>query len=175
MIMLIGQVGSDFAEREAFQEIDYRRMFGEVAKWVAEIDDPRAFPEFLARAFSVATSGRPGPVVLALPEDMLAEQAEAVPDAAVPLLEIFPAREQMQALREMLAASQRPLVIVGGSRWDDAACAGLRSFAEASDLPVATVFRRQDRFDNAHRCYAVMSESASIRNSKRASRRNPIS
>ena len=154
LIMLIGQVGHDFAEREAFQEIDYRKMFGEVAKWVAEIDDASRAPEFMARAFSVATSGRPGPVVLALPEDMLAEEAEAVSARPMPPLEIFPSREQMQALRGLLAASQRPLVIVGGSLWDDEACASLQSFAEANDLPVAAVFRRQDRFDNAHRCYA---------------------
>ncbi|HWT31902.1 MAG TPA: thiamine pyrophosphate-binding protein, partial [Propylenella sp.] len=153
MILFVGQVGRDFRDREAFQEIDYRRMFGEVAKWVAEVDDPERIPEYVARAFAVAISGRPGPVVLALPEDMLtAECAAAVPPRHAEF-EIFPSAGQMHALREALANAAKPLVVVGGSRWNEAACRRVQAFAEANDLPVIATFRRQDRFDNGHPCY----------------------
>jgi len=154
MILFIGQVGRRFLEREAFQEIDYRRMFGELAKWTAQIDEAARLPEFIARAFAVATSGRPGPVVLALPEDMLDEEAEGAPARPFRPLEIYPAAAQMRDIRGRLAAAERPLLVLGGSRWDEEACARLQAFAEASDLPVVASFRRQDRFDNAHPCYA---------------------
>jgi acetolactate synthase-1/2/3 large subunit len=154
MIFFIGQVGRDFRDREAFQEIDYRRMFGQLAKWVAEIDDAARVPEYIARAFSVAMSGRPGPVVLALPEDMLDEVAGRVEQRPVLPRDIFPGEGQMAELRRMLAAAERPLLVVGGSNWDVGAWEDLQRFAEVNDLPVVATFRRQDRFDNAHRCYA---------------------
>jgi acetolactate synthase-1/2/3 large subunit len=153
MILFIGQVGREMMEREAFQEIDYRRMFGQMAKWVAQIDDPRRVPEFVARAFTVATAGRPGPVVLALPEDMLVETA-AVPDAGrYRRVETAPAPAAMAEFRGLLAAAKRPLILLGGGAWDGDAVAHVESFAEKNDLPVAAVFRRQDRFDNGHRNY----------------------
>jgi len=154
MILFIGQVARDAIEREAFQEIDYRRMFGQVAKWVAQIDDAARVPEFIARAFSVATSGRPGPVVLALPEDMLTEKAD-VPDARpYRPVESFPGPSQMAEFRELLAGAKRPLLVLGGAGWDKAAVAGIEAFAAANHLPTACSFRRQDRFDNRHPCYA---------------------
>jgi acetolactate synthase I/II/III large subunit len=153
LILFIGQVGRDAMEREAFQEIDYRRMFGQMAKWVAQIDDPRRVPEFMARAYTVATAGRPGPVVLALPEDMLVETAD-VPDA-VPYtrIETAPGAAEMAELRRLLGAARRPLFVLGGSGWDAEAVAAMQRVAERDDLPVAAVFRRQDRFDNGHPNY----------------------
>ena len=148
MILLIGQVGRDMLDREAFQEIDYRQMFGPVAKWAAQIDVTARIPEYMARAFHLATSGRPGPVVLALPEDMLTETAD-VPDAR-PFAQVQPSlsAEQALAIKGRFAEAERPLVLVGGPGWSDAACANLVSFAERNDLPVACSFRRQDVFDN---------------------------
>jgi acetolactate synthase-1/2/3 large subunit len=154
MVVLIGQVGSDMTDREAFQEIDYRRMYGSIAKWAAQIDRPERIPEYVAHAYRLAMSGRPGPVVLALPEDMLTARAavadpprvEPVAAAADPAL--------VAAAHAALARAERPLVIVGGSRWDPAACSALERFAERNALPIACAFRRQDLFDNRHRCYA---------------------
>jgi acetolactate synthase-1/2/3 large subunit len=154
LILFVGQVGSDFRDREAFQEIDYRRMYGSIAKWVAQIDCAERIPEYVARAFRVAMQGRPGPVVLALPEDMLASLAEVDDAARIEPLAIFPAAAQIDDIRERLAASTRPLVIVGGSGWTAEACADMRRFAEANALPVACAFRSQDLFDNAHELYA---------------------
>jgi acetolactate synthase I/II/III large subunit len=154
LILFIGQVQRDAIEREAFQELDYRRMFGQVAKWVAQIDDPKRIPEFLSRAHYTATSGRPGPVVLALPEDMLTEAAEAVDGAPWRQVETSPGAPQMAVLGEELARARRPFVILGGSAWDGAAVAAMEAFAAANALPVGCAFRRQDRFDNAHPCYA---------------------
>jgi acetolactate synthase I/II/III large subunit len=154
LILFIGQVARDTVEREAFQEVDYRRMFGQFAKWVAQIDDPRRIPEFLSRAFSVATSGRPGPVVLALPEDMLTEEVEVGDAQPYQPVETWPGAVPMAALRERLAAAKRPFLLLGGSAWDADAVASIEAFAAANKLPVGTVFRRQDRFDNAHPCYA---------------------
>jgi len=154
MILFVGQVGRAFRDREAFQEIDYRRMFGEVSKWVAEIDDASRIPEYIGRAFSVAMSGRPGPVVLALPEDVLDETTGPVELRPAKAAESHPGESQMAELRKMLTAAARPLLFVGGSGWDEAACTAIQRFAEANDLPVLATFRRQDRFDNAHPCYA---------------------
>jgi acetolactate synthase-1/2/3 large subunit len=154
MILFIGQVGSDFVEREAFQEVDYRRMFGQMAKWVASIDRVDRIPEFVQHAFHVATSGRPGPVVLALPEDMLTRLA-SVADARryVPAA---PAPSAAQAARfgELLGAARRPLLLVGGSFWDDASRGSLRAFAHRFGLPVACAWRFQDAFDNGDPNYA---------------------
>ena len=154
MILFVGQVGNDFVEREAFQEIDYRRMFGTMTKWVAQIDRADRIPEYVARAFQVATSGRPGPVVLALPEDMLGSTAD-VPDARpYQPVQAAPSLSQVDQLRELLAAARSPLVLLGGAGWNDAACSDIRRFAEANALPVACAFRFQDLLDNRHPNYA---------------------
>jgi acetolactate synthase-1/2/3 large subunit len=154
MILLIGQVGTDAMDREAFQEIDYRQMFAPIAKWVAQIDVASRIPEYMTRAFHLATSGRPGPVVLALPEDMLTSVAD-VADAS-PYVHVEPdiSPRQLAELRTMLAQAKRPLALVGGGGWGDAACAKMRAFAEANVLPVACSFRRQDIFDNASPVFA---------------------
>lgn len=154
LIMLIGQVARDCIDREAFQEIDYRRMFGQMAKWVAQIDDARRIPEYLSRAFHTAVSGRPGPVVLALPEDMLTEQVSAPAAPAYQRVAAAPTPAAMEQLSAMLADAQRPIAIVGGSGWTAQACAQLRQFAENWHLPVACAFRFQDLFDNHHPLYA---------------------
>ncbi|MES2742817.1 MAG: thiamine pyrophosphate-binding protein [Pseudomonadota bacterium] len=153
LILFIGQVGNDFTDREAFQEIDYRRMYGHMAKWVAQIDRADRIPEYLARAFQVATSGRPGPVVLALPEDMLVTRASVADTAPYRPVQASPAAGQIDQLRAMLAAATRPLVLLGGATWNAAACADLRRFAEANALPVACAFRFQDLLDNTHPNY----------------------
>ena len=153
MILFIGQVGTDFADREAFQEIDYRRMFGEMAKWVAQIDRADRIPEYIARAFQVATSGRPGPVVLALPEDMLVDTAQVLDTRCHVPVQAAPSSAQVASLRAMLAEAQRPLVLLGGGTWNAQACADLQGFAEANALPVACAFRFQDLIDNAHPNY----------------------
>jgi acetolactate synthase-1/2/3 large subunit len=153
MILLIGQVGRDMIEREAFQEIDYRRMFGPFAKWVAQIDDAARVHEFMARAYSVAMSGRPGPVVLALPEDMLTDSAfpAAAPRVEVP--QAHPAPDAMLRLRELLAVAERPLLLLGGPGWSAPGRDAIERFAVQSGLPVACAFRRQDLFDNRHPQY----------------------
>lgn len=153
LILFIGQVGNDFIDREAFQEIDYRRMYGQMAKWVAQIDRADRIPEYIARAFQIATSGRPGPVVLALPEDMLVETAQVPDTRRYQPVQAAPSSAQIATLREMLAASRRPILLLGGGTWNAQACADLRSFAEANMLPVACTFRFQDLLDNAHPHY----------------------
>ncbi len=153
MILFIGQVGQDFMDREAFQEIDYRRMFGQMAKWVAQIDRADRIPEYLARAFQVATSGRPGPVVLALPEDMLTTLAQVADTGRYQSVQASPSAAQMAQLRAMLAEAQRPVVLLGGASWNAQACADLQRFAEANALPVGCTFRFQDLLDNAHPNY----------------------
>jgi acetolactate synthase-1/2/3 large subunit len=153
MILFIGQVGNDFIEREAFQEIDYRRMFGQMAKWVAQIDRADRIPEYVARAFQVATSGRQGPVVLALPEDMLTEMASVADARPYQPVQAAPSAEQIASLRAMLAAAKSPVVMLGGTGWTTAACADLRRFAELNKLPVSCAFRYQDLFDNRHAQY----------------------
>jgi acetolactate synthase-1/2/3 large subunit len=155
MILLIGQCAREHMDREAFQEIDYRRMFGQMAKWVAQIDDPRRVPEYLSHAFHVATSGRPGPVVLALPEDMLSDACPAVPGAPrYQRVAAAPAPAQTERLREMLAAARKPFVIAGGSGWTDSATRDFARFAEQWQLPVGCAFRFQDTLDNEHPNYA---------------------
>jgi acetolactate synthase I/II/III large subunit len=154
MIMFVGQIGREMRDREAFQEIDYRAMFGTVAKWATEIDDAARIPEIVSRAFHTACNGRPGPVVIALPEDMLTDRV-AVPDAkAFEPVEIWPGLTDMSRLQKMLWAAKRPVVLAGGSRWSEAACAALMRFAERFALPVATTFRRGHLFDALHPCYA---------------------
>ncbi|HZT51543.1 MAG TPA: thiamine pyrophosphate-binding protein [Stellaceae bacterium] len=154
LILFIGQVGRGMRGREAFQEVDYRQMFGGMVKWADEIDDPARIPELVSRAFHVATGGRPGPVVLALPEDMLTEEC-AVGDARpYQRVEPHPAPTALRALAAALKESARPMLLLGGSQWDAATVAAIEAFATANKLPVGCVFRRQDRFDNAHPNYA---------------------
>lgn len=155
MILFIGQVARGVVEREAFQEMDYRRMFGQMAKWVAEIDDPARVPEFISHAFHLALSGRPGPVVLALPEDMLTEEVPAVLEtpAAAHRVAAHPGPREMADLHTRLTASQRPLLMLGGGAWSPEAAEDIRAFAEAWGLPVCVSFRRQDLFDNGHDLY----------------------
>jgi acetolactate synthase-1/2/3 large subunit len=154
MVMLVGQVARRTVDRESFQEVDYRQMFGPLAKWVAQIDQVERVPEYIARAFHVATSGRPGPVVLALPEDMLGETATVADAAAYQALQPAPDAADLVRLRRLLDAAQRPAIIVGGARWSDAACAQFQAFVEAWDVPVAASFRRMDLIDNASAVYA---------------------
>ena len=153
MILLIGQIARKDLDREAFQEIDYRRMFSEVAKWVAQIDDADRIPEYLNRAFSVATSGRPGPVVLALPEDMLTDLTEARDAKPWQVVKTSPAAADIAQVGDMLATAERPMIIVGGSGWSDITRLQLQEFAETHALPVANSFRCQDFFDNEHGNY----------------------
>lgn len=154
MILFIGQVGRSMRGREAFQEIDYEQFFGGMAKWVVEVDDASRFPELVARAFRVAMQGRPGPVVVALPEDVLTEEAEAADAPRIEPVEVWPGPDQMAALRSMLDAAERPLVIVGGSRWTPAARDALVSWSARFGLPVATSFRRAHLFPADHPHYA---------------------
>ena len=154
MILLLGQVARPMRGREAFQEIDPTKFFSEVAKSVEQIDRPERIPEAVSRAFHLATSGRPGPVVLSLPEDMLRETAVVADAAPWTPVETFPGADEIARLRDMLGAAKRPFVILGGSRWSEAAVAGLRGFAERFDLPVGCSFRRQMLFDNDHPNYA---------------------
>ncbi len=154
MIVLIGQVARDQEEREAFQEIDYRRMFGQMAKWVAQIDDTARVPEYMNRAFQTALAGRPGPVVLALPEDMLSALAEAPEAKPVRIARPGVAAADVDAFMERLARATKPILMVGGGGWTPAATKALAKFAEKNDLPVACAFRRQDCFDNLHPNYA---------------------
>jgi len=154
MILLAGQIPRHFRHREAFQEIDAGAVFGTMAKWVVEIDDPARTPEFIARAVRVATQGRPGPVVVTLPEDMLTEEAAAADVAAFEPVEISPPPSAMARLQKLLAAAERPIVIAGGSRWNETAVASLVRFAERFDIPVAASFRRQMLFPNQHDGYA---------------------
>jgi acetolactate synthase-1/2/3 large subunit len=154
LIAFVGQVGTDMLDREAFQEIDYRRMYGSVAKWAAQIDRAERIPEYVARAYRTAMSGRPGPVVLALPEDMLTSRVETADAPYVEAVAAAPALSDVRAAEALLRGAKRPLVIVGGSRWDDAARSALQRFAEAAQLSIACAFRHQDLFDNRHPNYA---------------------
>src|SRR5262249_47450365 len=154
MILFVGQIARRMREREAFQELDYRAVFGTIAKWVTEIDDPARIPELVSRAFYTATNGRPGPVVIALPEDMLVERTVTADAPAFEPVEAAPGVGDMDRLRALLARAERPLVIVGGSRWSEAASAALQRFADRFALPVATSFRRTHLVDPQHRCFA---------------------
>ena len=148
VILFIGQVGNDVVEREAFQEMDYRRMYGQMAKWVAQIDRADRVPEYLSHAFHTAVSGRPGPVVLALPEDMQTDMASVPDTSRYQRVAANPGAADMRKMRDMLAQAQRPFVIVGGGGWSGGACDDLRAFATAYNLPVGCSFRCQDLIDN---------------------------
>jgi acetolactate synthase I/II/III large subunit len=153
LILLVGQVPTAQREREAFQEIDYRRMFAQVSKWVAEIDDPARIPEFVNRAYRVATSGRPGPVVLVFPEDVLAAWAEAPDLPAARATPVPPTAAAMREVRRYLAEASRPLLLLGGTAWTRQGHASIIAAAEQLDLPVAVGFRRQGLFPNDHPNY----------------------
>ncbi|MGQ5720070.1 thiamine pyrophosphate-binding protein [Pseudochrobactrum asaccharolyticum] len=154
MILFIGQVASDQVEREAFQEVDYRRMFSQMAKWVVQIDDVARIPELVSQAFHRAVNGRPGPVVVALPEDMLTDHASVSDVPAHKKIEISAGAEQLQELTELVKQAERPVVMLGGSGWDKQAVAAMEAFCTANNLPVATSFRCQDLFNNALSNYA---------------------
>src|SRR5690349_4406353 len=153
MILFIGDVGSDFRDREAFQEVNFLTMFAPLAKWVERIDDVKRIPEYVARAYQVATSGRRGPVVLVLPEDMLAQNAAVADVQRYTPVEAHPGADDMQKLHKMLAGAKRPLAILGGSGWTREACNDFQRFAEANALPVGCAFRFQDLVDNNHAHY----------------------
>ena len=148
LILFIGQVDNEVAEREAFQEIDYRRMYGQMAKWVAQIDRPERVPEMISHAFHLAVSGRPGPVVLALPEDMQTATATVPDTARYQRVAAHPGAADMNKLREMLAQAKRPFVMLGGGGWNAKACADIRAFIETNNLPTACAYRCQDLLDN---------------------------
>ena len=158
LVLFIGQVASDQRDREAFQELDYRQMFGPgtlgLAKWVGEVHDADRLPEYVARAFHTATQGRPGPVVLVLPEDMLTTPTAAPVLPQAQTAHAWPAPGGLRDLRALLMAAQRPFVIVGGGGWDAEAARALQRFAENWQLPVGCGFRFQDTFDNRHPLYA---------------------
>ncbi|MEQ8294370.1 MAG: thiamine pyrophosphate-binding protein [Roseovarius sp.] len=153
MVLFVGQVASDQRDREAFQEVDYRAMFGPLAKWVAEIDRADRIPEYVSHAFHVAQTGRPGPVVLALPEDMLSGFAEGVPVPAATLPSGAAAEADIAAVIDRLASAERPMVIVGGATWSAGAATALGEFAQTMGLPVGASFRCQDFLDNRHPNY----------------------
>jgi acetolactate synthase-1/2/3 large subunit len=153
MILFIGQVARDQQYREAFQEIDFRQMFGALAKWVVQIDDTHRIPELISQAFHRAVNGRPGPVVVALPEDMLTELAQVSDAGPFKRVLMTPAAEQLTAMQQLLGQSERPLMVLGGSGWDAESVHDIRLFAEQQVLPVAASFRCQDLFDNRHPNY----------------------
>ena len=154
MILFIGQIARHMREREAFQEVDYKLFFGGMAKWVVEVDDPARLPELISRAFRVAMQGRPGPVVVALPEDVLTEKAAVADAARVDPVEIWPGPSQIAALHALVTTAKQPLVLLGGSRWTDEARRNIVAWSERFDLPVATSFRRAPLFPPEHPNYA---------------------
>lgn len=154
MLAFVGQVGNDFVEREAFQEVDFRRMYGPLTKWVAQIDRAERIPEYVSHAFHTATAGRPGPVLLALPEDMLFSEAAVADAPRFRTPRAAPSPADMRELERLLAAAKRPFVLVGGGGWSRQASDALRVWAEGAGVPVGCGFRCQDYFDNRHPNYA---------------------
>ena len=149
MLLFVGQIGTDMRGREAFQEIDYRAVFGTMAKWAVEIDQVDRLPEIVARAWTTAVSGRPGPVVVALPEDMLEAQTDVQAlSGPVKMSEASPERDALAAAHSMMADAKRPLILIGGTNWSAEGRAAMQNYAERSDIPVACAFRFQDQFDN---------------------------
>lgn len=153
MVLLIGQVPRDHREREAFQEVEFRHMFAPMAKWVCEVESAARLPEHLSHAFHLAQSGRPGPVVLALPEDILLEAAAVEDLPAAIIARPAPDASAMDRLASLLAQAERPLVIAGGPGWSRAASAALATFASAHHVPVVSSLRCQDYMDNRHPLY----------------------
>jgi len=153
MILFVGQIGRGTRDREAFQEIDYRAFFAGVAKWVTEIDDVQRIPELVARAFAMCQSGRPGPVVVALPEDMLRDVSTVAACDAVKISSPTPSPGAIAQAVEMLGQAKKPLILVGGGGWSVQGRADLKTFAENNNLPVTVVFRSQDIMDNSSASY----------------------
>jgi acetolactate synthase-1/2/3 large subunit len=154
LILFIGQVASHAKEREAFQEVDYKQFYGSIAKWVVEIEDAARIPEFITRAFAVATSGRPGPVVISLPEDMLTSEVEAPVALPFTPVETRPGDAELDELEKLLNAAKKPFVILGGTRWSAEAVENMKRISENWALPVGVEFRRQMLFDHLHENYA---------------------
>jgi acetolactate synthase I/II/III large subunit len=154
LVLLVDQVPRRHLGREAFQELDYTRMFGEMAKWVTTADEAGALPELISHAFHTATSGRPGPVVIALPEDVQADEADVADAAPYQVAQASPADADVERALELLAGSERPLIVVGGGGWSEQAGRDVLAFAQASNVPVVASFRRQDYVDNASPAYA---------------------
>ncbi|HEY5337647.1 MAG TPA: thiamine pyrophosphate-binding protein [Rhizomicrobium sp.] len=154
LIMFVGQIERKNKGRDAFQEMDYPAVFGSMTKWTAEIDEPSRMAEYVARAFATAMAGRPGPVVLALPRDVLIEPVEGTDAPFVTAQETAPGAEDLAALESLIAKAERPIVLLGGARWDEEACAAVARFAERFALPVATSYRRAPLFDALHPNYA---------------------
>jgi acetolactate synthase I/II/III large subunit len=154
MIMFVGQVARDMKEREAFQELDYKAVFGTMAKWVVEIDRAERIPEIVSRAFHVATQGRPGPVVIALPEDMLTDVVDVLDAKPFAPVIMRPGAADMEALQRRLLAARNPIVLAGGSGWSEPGVENLVRFAENFALPVAVTFRRQMLFPADHPNFA---------------------
>jgi acetolactate synthase-1/2/3 large subunit len=154
MIMFVGQVETSVREREAFQELDYRAVFGSMTKWTAEVDHASRITEFVSRAFYTASSGRPGPVVVALPKDVLSERTSVANAPAFEPVETSPGEEEMTKLSELLVESKNPLFVLGGSRWSETARRQIHEFAERAGLPIATSYRRSTLFDPLHPLYA---------------------
>lgn len=152
MVLFVGQIDNRHTDRETFQEVDYKAMFGSIAKWVAQVDHTDRLPEYIGRAFRMAMSGRPGPVVLALPENMLSAEAD-VADLTMPEVLHPMSSDVTQVIMHALAQSLKPLVVVGGPHWSHEAQIHLQAFAETQDVPVAAGFRRQDYMDNHHSHY----------------------
>ena len=154
MVLFVGQIDNRHTDRETFQEVDYKQVFGGLAKWVAQVNDTDRLPEYIGRAFRVATSGRPGPVVLALPENMLSAASD-VPDLQLTKrLQPVLSADTLQAVMHALAQAERPLIVAGGPHWSAQAQADLQAFAERQQVPVALGFRRQDYMENHHANYA---------------------
>jgi len=153
LVLFVGQAPRSVLGREAFQEADYPALFGSVCKWVAQVEDARRLPEFIARAFQTAASGRPGPVVLAVPEDVLNEEAAVADARCHQPVQAAPSDTQIAALRRLLGRARRPIVIAGGPGWNNAASENLCRFVEANQLPLASAFRYQDLVDNRHPNY----------------------
>lgn len=154
MLLFVGQIGTQMRGREAFQELDYRAVFGTMAKWAVEIDDIARMPEILARAWKTATTGRPGPVVIALPEDMLSAPTDVAPLTHAAAFSVpEPSQAALTQAQAILKEAKRPLILYGGCNWTDAGAEALKSFAEASDIPVVSVFRYQDQYDNFSKCF----------------------
>jgi acetolactate synthase I/II/III large subunit len=154
MVVLIGQVPSEFMEREAFQEIDYRRMYGQMAKWVAQIDRVERIPEYISHAFHAAMAGRPGPVVLALPEDTLFSEAAVADVPKYHTVRPAPSPADVSSIRELLGKAKKPFVLLGGGGWDGETCRRLQTWIEANSLAAGTSFRCQDLLDNRSPSYA---------------------
>ena len=153
LVVVVGQIPQAFQEREAQQELDYRRMLGQLAKWVVQIDQPDRIPELIHRAFTTAASGRPGPVVVAVPEDLFSCATTATNFGPCRATRPSPGEDDLNKLDTLISGAERPLMLLGGSGWTDEACAAIVSFAGGNNLPTCAGYRRADLFDNTHPCY----------------------